>query len=47
LNFIANFDFEIVIIILFVACLAKLLGAGIGSAISGMSKNESIAVALA
>ncbi|GAA4322974.1 hypothetical protein GCM10023149_23610 [Mucilaginibacter gynuensis] len=45
LNFIANFDIEIVGLILVVACLAKLIGAGIGSALSGMSKNESIAVA--
>lgn len=45
LNFIANFDFEVVAIILGIACLAKLLGAGIGGRISGMNKNESIAVA--
>lgn len=45
LNFIANFDIEIVALILVVACLAKLVGAGIGSALSGMTRNESIAVA--
>ena len=45
LNFIANFNLEVVVIILVIACLAKLVGAGIGSAMSGMSKNESIAVA--
>jgi Kef-type K+ transport system membrane component KefB len=45
LNFIANFNLEIVVIILVIACLAKLIGAGIGGAASGMSKNESIAVA--
>lgn len=45
LNFIANFNLEVVVIILIIACLAKLVGAGIGSAVSGMSKNESIAVA--
>jgi len=45
LNFIANFDWEVVSIILAIAFLAKLIGAGIGSRISGMNKNESIAVA--
>ncbi|TFF36374.1 cation:proton antiporter [Mucilaginibacter psychrotolerans] len=45
LNFIANFNLEIVLIILIIACVAKLVGAGIGSALSGMTKNESIAVA--
>jgi Kef-type K+ transport system membrane component KefB len=45
LNFIANFNLEVVSIILAIACIAKLLGAGIGSRISGMNKNESIAVA--
>lgn len=45
LNFISNFNLEVVSIILAIACIAKLLGAGIGSRISGMNKNESIAVA--
>jgi Kef-type K+ transport system membrane component KefB len=45
LNFIANFNLEVVAIILAIACIAKLLGAGIGGRISGMNKNESIAVA--
>ena len=45
LNFISNFNIEIVAIILFIACFAKLLGARIGSWMSGMTKNESIAVA--
>lgn len=45
LNFITNFNLEIVLVILLVACFAKLLGAGIGSRLSGMTKNESIAVA--
>ncbi len=45
LNFIANFNPEVVVIILVIACLAKLIGAGIGGAASGMSRNESIAVA--
>ncbi|MEP6513012.1 MAG: cation:proton antiporter [Parafilimonas sp.] len=44
-NFITNFNIEIVAIILVIACVAKLLGAGLGSRMSGMSKNESLAVA--
>ncbi len=34
-NFVTNFNIEIVAIILLIACLAKLLGAGIGARISG------------
>ena len=45
LNYIANFNFEIVILILVIAFLAKLIGARIGSSLSGMTRNESIAVA--
>jgi len=45
LNFIANFNLEVVLIILTIASLAKLVGAWIGSRMSGLSKNESIAVA--
>jgi Kef-type K+ transport system membrane component KefB len=44
-NFVTNFNIEIVAIILLIACLAKLIGAGIGSRMSGLSKNESYAVA--
>lgn len=45
LNFISNFNLEIVILILVIACLAKLIGARIGSSLSGMTRNESVAVA--
>jgi len=45
LNFVANFDLEVVAVILAIACIAKLIGAGIGSRISGLNRNESIAVA--
>jgi Kef-type K+ transport system membrane component KefB len=45
LNFISNFNLEIVTIILVIACVAKLIGARIGSSLSGMTRNESIAVA--
>lgn len=45
LNFITDFNLEIVACIIAVACIAKLVGAGLGSRMSGMSKNESLAVA--
>jgi Kef-type K+ transport system membrane component KefB len=45
LNFIANFNLEVVSVILAIGCLAKLVGAGIGSRMSGLNKNESTAVA--
>lgn len=45
LNFIANFDLQIVTIIVAIACIAKILGTIIGGRMSGMNKNESIAVA--
>ena len=45
LNFISNFNLEIVVLILVIAFLAKLIGARIGSSLSGMTRNESIAVA--
>ena len=44
-NFVTNFNLEVVAIILFIACFAKLIGAGVGARMSGMSKNESYAVA--
>jgi Kef-type K+ transport system membrane component KefB len=45
LNFASNFNLEVVLVILGIASLAKLIGAGIGSHISGLNKNESIAIA--
>lgn len=44
-NFVTNFNIEIVAIILLIACVAKLIGAGLGSRMSGLSKDESYAVA--
>lgn len=44
-NFIANFNGEIILIILLIACVAKLVGSGIGSRMSGLSKNESYIIA--
>ncbi len=45
INFVTNFNLQIVLIIILVASIAKIAGAGIGSRISGLSKNESWAVA--
>jgi Kef-type K+ transport system membrane component KefB len=45
LNYVANFNFEIVTLILVIAFIAKLIGARIGSYLSGMTRNESVAVA--
>ncbi len=44
-NFVTNFNLEVVVIILLIACIAKIVGAGLGSRMSGMKKNESLAVA--
>ena len=44
-NFIANFNLQIVIIILLIACVAKIIGSGVGSKISGLSTNESYVIA--
>jgi Kef-type K+ transport system membrane component KefB len=45
INFIENFNIQIILIILMISCIAKIIGAGLGSRMSGMTKNESIAVA--
>ena len=44
-NFVTNFDLSVVLIILGIACVAKIVGAGIGSRMSGLSKNESLSIA--
>ena len=44
-NFVTNFDLTVVSIILGIACIAKIVGAGVGARISGLKKNESMAVA--
>jgi len=44
-NFVTNFDLSVVLIILGIACIAKIVGAGIGSRMSGLNKNESLAIA--
>ncbi len=45
INFVTNFNLEVVLIILLIASLAKIAGAVIGSRASGMRTNESYAVA--
>jgi Kef-type K+ transport system membrane component KefB len=44
-NFVTNFDFTVVGIILGIACTAKIVGAGIGARASGLKKHESMAIA--
>jgi Kef-type K+ transport system membrane component KefB len=44
-NFVSNFNGEIILIVLLIACLAKIIGSGIGSRMSGLSKNESYVIA--
>jgi Kef-type K+ transport system membrane component KefB len=44
-NFVSNFDLSIVLIIIAIGCIGKLVGAGLGSRLSGLNKNESIAIA--
>jgi len=44
-NFVTNFDLSVVLIILGIACVAKIVGAGIGSRMSGLNKNESLSIA--
>lgn len=44
-NFVSNFNFEIVSIILLIACFTKITGSVIGSRMSGLNKNESYIIA--
>ncbi len=44
-NFLEHFDLSVVLIILGIACIAKIIGAGLGSHVSGLNKNESMAIA--
>ena len=44
-NFVTNFNLTIVAIIVGIACVAKIVGAGLGARISGLKKNESLAIA--
>jgi Kef-type K+ transport system membrane component KefB len=44
-NFVTNFNLSIVLLIVGIACIGKLFGAGVGSRLSGLNKNESLAIA--
>lgn len=43
-NFAANFDLALVLVVLVVACAGKLIGAGWASRLAGFSKRESLAI---
>lgn len=43
-NFVENFDLEITLVFLVLAFIGKVLGGGLGAYLSGISKNESIAI---
>lgn len=43
-NFTANFDITLILLVLFIAIVCKLLGAGIGARIGGMTTRQSLAV---
>lgn len=43
-NFIANFDLTLVIIVIILATAGKVIGCGLGAYFSGFTKNESLAV---
>lgn len=43
-NFLAHFDLPLVILVLAVACVGKIIGAGLGARLGGMSMPEALAV---
>jgi len=43
-NFAANFDMAIVLLVFSVACIGKILGAGLGALIGGMTERKALAV---
>jgi Kef-type K+ transport system membrane component KefB len=43
-NFAAGFDLTIILLVLSVACIGKILGAGLGALIGGMTKRKALAV---
>jgi Kef-type K+ transport system membrane component KefB len=44
-NFVTSFDLSVVLVVLGIACVAKIVGAGLGSHMSGLNKNESLSIA--
>jgi Kef-type K+ transport system membrane component KefB len=43
-DFVANFDLPLVVVVLLIACLGKLVGAGLGARLGGMSARQALAV---
>ena len=43
-DFVANFDLTIVLLVFSVACIGKILGAGLGAMIGGMTERKALAV---
>ncbi|MDD1761729.1 MAG: cation:proton antiporter [Methanothrix sp.] len=43
-NFVADFDMIVVLLVLSVACIGKILGAGLGAMIGGMTERKALAV---
>jgi Kef-type K+ transport system membrane component KefB len=43
-NFIQNFDWQLVTLVLFLACVCKVFGASLGAYLGGLTKRESLAV---
>lgn len=43
-NFVADFDLTVVLLVLSVACIGKILGAGLGAVIGGMTERKALAV---
>jgi Kef-type K+ transport system membrane component KefB len=43
-NFAANFDLKIVLLVFFVACVGKIMGAGLGAIAGGMAQRKALAV---
>src|SRR5512136_1999096 len=43
-NFAANFDLTIVLLVFFVACIGKIIGASLGAVIGGMAERKALAV---
>jgi Kef-type K+ transport system membrane component KefB len=43
-NFIANFDLPLVLVVIVVACASKIVGAGVGARLGGLSPRKALAV---
>ncbi|MDD2755138.1 MAG: cation:proton antiporter [Methanothrix sp.] len=43
-NFVTNFDLTVVLLVFFVACVGKIMGAGLGAIAGGMAQRKALAV---